>query len=76
MSERPTEDPLSMARRHVAEGRERVARQETLVSTIVSSSYGEVLARAQELLVTLQTSLALMERDLERLEKKRRHDPD
>ena len=34
MSERSTEDPLSMARRHVAEGEERIARQEILIAEL------------------------------------------
>jgi hypothetical protein len=70
MSDPPEEDLLAVARRHVAEGKENVGRQEAIVARLAKSKHPALLANAQEILVTLRTSLALFQRDLERLENK------
>ena len=64
MSERSTEDLLSMARRHVAEGEAHVARQEALIVKLDRDGHTELAFEARELLATLQTSLRLANKDL------------
>ena len=72
MSASPAEQgPLALARRHVAEGKAALARQEALVARLAAGANRALHASAEKVLVTLRTSLRLMEQDLERLEKKR-----
>jgi hypothetical protein len=68
MRHRRTEDRLSMARRHVAEGEERVARQEILIAELDRDGHPELAVEARELLATLQTSLRLQRDDLSLIE--------
>jgi hypothetical protein len=71
MSAGPDEqDPLALARHHVAEGTAALARQEALVARLAGSANRALLARAEEVLATLRTSLRLMQQDLETLEKR------
>src|ERR1700730_155744 len=63
-----TEDWLSMAQRHVAEGEAHVARQETLIAGLDRDGHTELAAEARALLTTLETSLRLMRADLSRIE--------
>ena len=64
MSERSTEDLLSMARRHVTEGEAHVARQEALIVKLDRDGHTELAVEARELLATLQTSLRFANEDL------------
>lgn len=68
MRHRRTEDWLSMAQRHVAEGEAHVARQETLIAGLDRDGHTELAAEARALLTTLETSLRLMRADLSRIE--------
>jgi hypothetical protein len=63
---RAPETPLEMARRHVREGEERLARQEALVRKMGASSSVADLARV--LLDAMRETLAISRSDLERLE--------
>jgi hypothetical protein len=57
-----------MARRHVAEGKDRVARQEILIAKLDRDGHTELAVQARELLTTFETSLRLMCEDLLRIE--------
>jgi hypothetical protein len=57
-----------MARRHVAEGEERVARQEILIAELDRDGHPELAVEAREILTTLQTSLQLQRDDLSLIE--------
>jgi len=57
-----------MAQRHVAEGEERVARQEILITELDGDGYVELAVEARALLTTLKASLRLMRGDLSRIE--------
>ena len=61
----PYETPHGQAHRHVAEGEERVARQEALVAKLAHAGHDTTIAR--ELLKTFQDTLALMWADLQLL---------
>jgi hypothetical protein len=66
-----------MARRHVAEGEERVARQEILIAELDRDGHAELAVKARALLTTFKTSLRLMRADLSRIENEtRRPDPE
>jgi hypothetical protein len=53
-----------MARRHVAEGKDRIARQEILIAKLDRDGHAELAVKAGELLTTFETSLRLMREDL------------
>jgi hypothetical protein len=72
MGHRRTEDLLSMARRHVAEGEAHVARQEILIAELYRDGHTELAVKARELLTTFETSLRLMREDLSRIENESR----
>jgi hypothetical protein len=61
-----------MARRHVAEGKERVARQEILIAELDRDGHTELAVNARELLTTFETPLRLMCEDLSRIENESR----
>jgi hypothetical protein len=76
VSQRSTEDLLSMARRHVAEGEAHVARQEALIVKLDRDGHTQLAVEARELLTTLQTSLRLTYEDLLWIENQsRRQEP-
>jgi hypothetical protein len=69
VSDRNTQ--LELARRHVREGTERVARQEELVAWLdQDGNYASQTALAREILTTLRTSFDLMRDHLRRIEGK------
>jgi hypothetical protein len=72
MIRRRTEDRLSMARRHVAEGKDRIARQEILIAELDRDGHAELAVKARELLTTFETSLRLMRDNLLRIENESR----
>ena len=59
-----------MARRHVRDGEDRLARQETLVAKIEVGRKTDVLPAARQLLALMHVTLDIWRRDLERLEDK------
>jgi hypothetical protein len=59
MSDRSTEDPLAMIRRHVLEAEGHVARQEALVTKLDRGGNVALAAHAREILATLKKSLEL-----------------
>jgi hypothetical protein len=63
-----------MARRHVAEGEERVARQELLIAELDRDGHAKLAVTARVVLATLETSLGLAREDLSLIEGKPRHD--
>ena len=69
---RQTEDPLSMAQRHVAEGEKRVEHQAILIAELDRAGRIELAVQARELLTAFETSLRLMREDLSRLENESR----
>ena len=69
---RRAEERLSMARRHVAEGIDRIARQEILITELDRDGHAELAVKARELLTTFETSLRLMREDLLRIENESR----
>jgi hypothetical protein len=72
MSGRPMEDRLSMAQRHVAEGEDRIARQEVLIAKLDRHGHAELTVEARALLTTLQTSLRLVREHLSLIESESR----
>jgi hypothetical protein len=69
---KPAEDPISQARRHVAEAQNRIERQEELVARLASDSrHAPLAAEAREILQTLRHSLSLAREHLD-LELKKR----
>jgi hypothetical protein len=69
---RQTEDPLSMAQRHVAEGEKRVEHQAILIAELDRAGRIELAVQARELLTAFETSLRLMREDLSRIENESR----
>ena len=63
MAERP-ETVLEMARRHVTEAKGRIARQSELVRKMVANKHPNAAA-AQQLLVTMETTLYVMQKHLQ-----------
>ena len=61
-----------MARRHVAEGEERVARQEILIAELDHDGHAELAVKARALFTMFQTSLQLLRNDLSRIESESR----
>jgi len=64
VSDRPTEDPLAMTRRHVLEAEGHVARQEILVAKLDRNGQVALAVQAREILATLKTSLKLAQEHL------------
>ena len=63
---RRAEDPVSQARRHVAEGEARIERQEALVARLSDDSkYLSLAGQAREILSTLKQTLRLAREHLE-----------
>ena len=63
---RRAEDPVSQARRHVAEAEVRIERQEALVARLSDNSkYAALLDQAREVLATLKYTLRLAREHLE-----------
>ena len=69
---RQTDDPLSMAQRHVAEGEKRVEHQAILIAELDRAGRIELAVQARELLTAFETSLRLMREDLSRIENESR----
>lgn len=70
-----TGDAIAQARRHVAEGQERIERQESLIARLSSDSrHGALAAEAKEILETLKHTLSLAQHHLD-LELKKRSQP-
>lgn len=65
---RAVESTLEMARRHVREGEQRLALQETIVISLKKAGHTEAAERGHEVLETMRTSLALMRRHLREIE--------
>jgi hypothetical protein len=61
-----------MALRHVAEGEERVAREEILIAELDHDGHAELAVKARALFTTFQTSLQLLRNDLSRIESESR----
>jgi hypothetical protein len=61
-----------MARRHVAEGEDRVVQQKILIAELDRDGHAELAIKARELLTTFETSLRLMREDLLRIENESR----
>src|ERR1700730_17706020 len=72
MRHRRTEDPLSMAQRHAAEGEKRVEHQAILIAELDRAGRIELAVQARELLTAFETSLRLMREDLSRIENESR----
>jgi hypothetical protein len=60
-----TEDPVSQARRHVAEAEVRIERQKALVMLSGSDKYFSLARQAEDILCTLQQTLRLAREHLE-----------
>ena len=61
------ETPLQLAQRHVAEGQERVSRQETLIAKLIRDEHDHMLPNANALLDQLRGFVAFSEAHMERL---------
>jgi hypothetical protein len=72
MSIRPPDDPITMERRHILEGKKRVARQERLVEELVRKGHSELALTAADLLYLLRDILAISWERLRPLEQDRR----
>jgi hypothetical protein len=64
MGKQPSEDLLTMAKRHVQEGEQRVARQEALVADLLRGGHSAAAARGAEVLAQMRWSLDLSRRHL------------
>ena len=65
MTDRRSEDPVSQARRHVAEAKAHIARQEALVAKLSNDQRHLALAaEAKEILTTLKQTLRLAREQL------------
>lgn len=66
-----TEDPITQARRHVAEAEQHIARQEALVIRLSNNDrYAALVGVAREVLATLKQTLSLARQHLELEQKK------
>ena len=63
------ETPLRMTRRHVAEGKERIARQEMLIADLEREGHDDMLPDARGLLGRFQDFQAVAEEELARRER-------
>ena len=75
MSNRSTEDPLTMTCRHVREAEGHVARQEALIQELDRDGHIELAVEVRELLATLKTSLRLAQEHLSIELKAQSHKP-
>jgi hypothetical protein len=64
VTDQPAEDLLSMAKRHVLEGEQRVARQEEHIEQMTRARHPEAAARGREVLQQFRWSLELARRHL------------
>ena len=64
------ETALQMARRHVREGEERLARQETTIANLERGNRPRSAILARGVLATMRTSLDLMKRHLHEIEER------
>jgi hypothetical protein len=64
------ETELEMARRHVTEGREHIARQRALIAKLVTRGQDRVVRQARRLLATQLETQRLAEEHLAQLEHK------
>ena len=64
------ESPLEQTRRHVTEGEQRIARQETLIEELEQDGHANLLPAARELLAQLQSAQQLGREHLQREERK------
>ena len=62
------EDAMAMERRHIVEGKRRVARQEVLVRGLIEKGHDRIVPRSKELLGLLRDSLELSKERLRDLE--------
>jgi hypothetical protein len=62
------ETGLEMARRHVAEGEARCARQREILAEMVADNHPHTAEVAKQVLTTLETTLALMRDHLRQAE--------
>jgi len=62
------EDAMAMERRHIVEGKKRVARQEALVRSLIEKRLDRIVPRSKELLGFLRDSLELSKERLRDLE--------
>ncbi len=60
------ETPLEQCRRHVSQGGQRIARQESLIAQLERAGHERMLLEARVLLTTLKTSQQLGEEHLAR----------
>jgi hypothetical protein len=66
LRQKPAEDPIAQARRHVVEARGHIARQEALVARLASDNRHAALApEARAILVTLKQTLSLAQQHLD-----------
>jgi len=75
VSNRSTEDPLTMTCRHVREAEGHVARQEALIQELNRDGHIELAVEVRELLATLKTSLRLAQEHLSIELKAQSHKP-
>jgi uncharacterized coiled-coil protein SlyX len=68
MSDIPREERLSTAQLRVAEGEERVARQEIIIGELERDGHAELAVNARAVLAAFKTSLQLLRDDLWRIE--------
>ena len=61
---------MEMARRHVRDGEERIARQEAIVTTLTGNSPPEAAILARVVLETMRSSLELAKDHLRRIEER------
>jgi len=64
VSDKPPEDLLTMAQRHVREGEARVARQEVLIAKLTQEGHHAAATRGTEVLKQMRWSLELSRRHL------------
>jgi len=62
------EDAMAMERRHIVEGKKRVARQEALVRSLIEKRHDRIVPRSKEVLCLLRDSLELSKERLRDLE--------
>lgn len=61
---------IAMERRHILEGEERVARQETLVGKLIENRHDQLVRAANEMLDLLRETVELSKERLRDLEKR------
>ena len=68
------ETELEMARRHVREGEERLARQAAMVAALEGANHIAAAALGRQLLETIRSSLGATKRHLQQIEGRSRRD--